>query len=95
MRVMGSMAPYFSVYPLPAKVPTNAAILVSQYMSWTVTVLDGKTPIDVRIEQFGSSLGPGSTSAIRPEHGWPPGRSLEVIAVLSGTEHRHPKATDL
>lgn len=90
---MGSTPPYFSVYPLPAKVPTNAAVLVSQYMSWTVTVLDGKTSIDVVVEPFGSSSGMGATLAIRPVHGWPPGRSLEVVAVMTGAEKRHPFET--
>jgi len=91
---MGAMAPYFSVYPLPPKVPTNAAILVSQYMSWTVTVLDGESPIDVRVEPFAPLLEDGSTLAIRPAQGWPPDRSLEVVARLDDSfERRHPFVT--
>jgi hypothetical protein len=84
---MGAMAPYFSVYPLPARVPTNAAIVASQHMNWEVTVLDGGAPVEVRMEQFATAL------AIRPVHGWPPNRALEIVATLGGQERRHPFET--
>lgn len=84
---MGAPAPYFSVYPLPAKLPTNAAILASQHMSWEVTVVDGSTALEVVVEPFASAL------AIRPVGGWPTGRSLEVVARLHDEERRHPFET--
>lgn len=95
---MGSTPSYFSVYPLPARVPTNAAILASKYAvgmdpDWTVTVLDGKRALDIRVQPFAASAGPGATFAISPVHGWPPGRSLEVVARLAGDERRHPFKT--
>lgn len=95
---MGSTPAYFSVYPLPAKVPTNAAILASKYAvgpdaDWSVTVLDGKQAVEVRVQPFASAAGPGGTFAISPVHGWPPGRALEVVARLGGDERRHPFKT--
>jgi hypothetical protein len=90
---MGSTPPYFSVYPLPAKVPTNAAILASQYLEWKVSVVDGNTPIEVRVESFAGSGGLGAIVAIRPVQGWPADRSLEVVATSIGGERRHPFKT--
>jgi hypothetical protein len=84
---MGSMAPYFSVYPLPAQLPTNAAVLASQHLVWTVAVLDGDTELAVAVEPFASAL------AIRPARGWPPGGALVVVARLGDTEIRHPFVT--
>lgn len=80
---MGAPAAYFSLYPTPAEVPTNAAVLGSQYLQWAVTVADGTQPIEVTVEWFGGAL------AIRPVHAWPANRKLAVTARLGDMVREH------
>jgi hypothetical protein len=83
---MGAAAPYFTVLPVPAAgVPTNAALVTSQHMAWSVRVLDAGREVPVEIGWL-SSFGSGDNySVVRPLAPWPAKRRLELHATQEGT----------
>lgn len=86
---MGAMAPYWNVLPVPdGGLPTNAALLATQHLSWAVAVKDGDEVVETTVEQL-QQIGAltGQVVVIRPTAaaGWPARRELQIVATLAGS----------